>query len=116
SGPVALRSTEKGSARLFDARVGLASWRHPHVRGAEVGESDPGEATGLIRAAPADGGGGRGETGGFVGRERELARLIDALADLSDGPHVVLVLGEAGIGKTRLVDEFSAAAWASATI
>jgi len=81
-----------------------------------VAESDPGEATGLIRAASADGGGGRGETGGFVGRERELARLIDALADLSDGPHVVLVLGEAGIGKTRLVDEFSAAARASATI
>ncbi len=52
----------------------------------------------------------RGATSLFVGRERELAGLTDALDDLSEGPRVALVLGEAGIGKTRLVDEFTASA------
>ena len=45
----------------------------------------------------------------FVGRARELARLEDAAADASSGrPRVVLVAGEAGAGKSRLVDEFAA--------
>jgi DNA-binding CsgD family transcriptional regulator/tetratricopeptide (TPR) repeat protein len=39
---------------------------------------------------------------GFVGRERELAALADALAG---PPSLVLVEGEAGIGKSRLVAE-----------
>jgi DNA-binding CsgD family transcriptional regulator len=44
---------------------------------------------------------------GFVGREREMAALDGALA----GPSaVVLIEGEAGVGKTRLVREFLAAA------
>jgi hypothetical protein len=38
----------------------------------------------------------------FVGRERELARLQSALGDR---PRLVLVVGDAGIGKTRLVGE-----------
>jgi DNA-binding CsgD family transcriptional regulator/tetratricopeptide (TPR) repeat protein len=42
---------------------------------------------------------------GFVGRERELAALAQTLAG---GPSVVLVEGEAGIGKTRLIREFLA--------
>jgi DNA-binding CsgD family transcriptional regulator/tetratricopeptide (TPR) repeat protein len=42
---------------------------------------------------------------GFVGRERELAALRAALAA---GPVVLLVEGEAGIGKSRLVREFLA--------
>jgi DNA-binding CsgD family transcriptional regulator len=44
---------------------------------------------------------------GFVGRERELAELERAV---SGGPAVILVEGEAGIGKTRLVREFLATA------
>jgi len=40
---------------------------------------------------------------GFVGRERELAALNSALAV---PPAVVLVEGETGIGKTRLIAEF----------
>ena len=40
---------------------------------------------------------------GFVGRERQLAGLVDALAA---PPSLVLVEGEAGIGKSRLVAEF----------
>jgi DNA-binding CsgD family transcriptional regulator len=42
---------------------------------------------------------------GFVGRERELGMLSQALADR---PAVAFVEGEAGIGKTRLVREFLA--------
>ncbi len=45
-------------------------------------------------------------TPGFVGRDRELAAVTDALAA---GPAVVLVEGEAGIGKSRLVREYLAA-------
>jgi DNA-binding CsgD family transcriptional regulator/tetratricopeptide (TPR) repeat protein len=41
----------------------------------------------------------------FVGRRRELASLADAL---SEPPAVVLVEGEAGIGKSRLLREFLA--------
>src|SRR5487761_1732314 len=42
---------------------------------------------------------------GFVGRDRELAAFTQALAK---GPSVILVEGEAGIGKSRLVREFLA--------
>jgi hypothetical protein len=44
----------------------------------------------------------------FVGREREQALLIDAWQRAQAGtPSYVLVHGEAGVGKTRLVDEIS---------
>ena len=47
----------------------------------------------------------------FVGRSAELARLEGALQAAADGtPAVILVGGEAGIGKTRLVQEFTARA------
>jgi len=43
----------------------------------------------------------------FVGRRRELAALTAALAAARDGrPHVLLIQGEAGIGKSSLVVEF----------
>src|SRR5690349_20238 len=49
---------------------------------------------------------GRGELP-FVGREPELAALTEALDDArrSDS-RTVLIAGEAGVGKTRLLDEF----------
>src|SRR5918996_5329231 len=50
----------------------------------------------------------------FVGRAAELAALEAALAAAAEGrPEVVLVGGEAGVGKTRLVAELAdrAAAW-----
>lgn len=53
----------------------------------------------------------------FVGREGEFASLVDALAragaegaDTPGEPQALLVGGEAGVGKTRLVEEFLAAA------
>lgn len=42
----------------------------------------------------------------IVGRDGELTNLKDCLANLSSGRgQVILILGEAGIGKTRLLDE-----------
>ena len=50
----------------------------------------------------------------FVGRAVELAALDAALAAAADGqPGVVLVGGEAGVGKTRLLDEFTTRATAA---
>src|SRR3954452_13545431 len=52
-----------------------------------------------------------GPAGGFVGRVRELAALNAALTAGADGrAGVVVVHGEPGIGKTRTVAEFAAAA------
>jgi DNA-binding CsgD family transcriptional regulator len=46
--------------------------------------------------------------GGFVGRAEELARLLAALERAEHGtPQVVLVAGDAGVGKTRLLSRFS---------
>lgn len=47
----------------------------------------------------------------FVGRTDELDTLNDALARARAGePQALLLAGEAGVGKTRLVEEFAAAA------
>jgi DNA-binding winged helix-turn-helix (wHTH) protein/tetratricopeptide (TPR) repeat protein len=46
----------------------------------------------------------------YVGRSKPLRQLQDAFAAASQGaPQLVFVLGEPGIGKTALLDEFSAA-------
>jgi class 3 adenylate cyclase/tetratricopeptide (TPR) repeat protein len=43
----------------------------------------------------------------FVGRDRELATLCALLAQVEDGQgHVVGMVGDPGIGKSRLLDEF----------
>jgi hypothetical protein len=64
-------------------------------RGAARAEG-PGAAAGGNRRA------GRMSSAHLVGRERELGLLVEALAD---PPALVLVEGEAGIGKSRLVHE-----------
>jgi DNA-binding CsgD family transcriptional regulator/tetratricopeptide (TPR) repeat protein len=47
----------------------------------------------------------------FVGRERELTRLLKMLeAARARWPHVVLLEGDAGVGKSRLVQQYCAAA------
>ncbi|MFD5159801.1 AAA family ATPase [Streptomyces hawaiiensis] len=47
----------------------------------------------------------------FVGRAEELGTLHDALVRAREGePQALLIGGEAGVGKTRLVEEFTAAA------
>jgi class 3 adenylate cyclase len=51
---------------------------------------------------------GRVAWGTFVGREREMEQLQERLADAFSGlGSVVMVLGDAGIGKTRLLQEFA---------
>jgi class 3 adenylate cyclase/tetratricopeptide (TPR) repeat protein len=54
---------------------------------------------------------GVGEEAPFVGREAELGRLIGRVREAADtrSPGAVLVTGEAGIGKTRLLVELSRA-------
>jgi tetratricopeptide (TPR) repeat protein len=50
----------------------------------------------------------RASRASFVGRTEQLARLEAALAAATAGaPRVVLIAGEAGVGKTQLVTEFS---------
>ena len=44
----------------------------------------------------------------FVGRGSELARLTSVLHQVATGPgRAVIVAGEAGIGKSRLLDRFA---------
>ncbi|SEN94425.1 AAA ATPase domain-containing protein [Actinacidiphila rubida] len=58
------------------------------------GTAEPGRAGGDDVGTPA-----------LVGRDRELRRVADALSSLPRIPALVLVEGEAGIGKSRLVRE-----------
>jgi class 3 adenylate cyclase/tetratricopeptide (TPR) repeat protein len=50
-----------------------------------------------------------GEGGAFVGREAELGRLATALAEaVGDGrPRLLTVVGDPGVGKTRLIKEYA---------
>ncbi|HYC54250.1 MAG TPA: AAA family ATPase [Candidatus Binatia bacterium] len=51
---------------------------------------------------------GAGSSGAFVGRHAELERLRRGWADACGGRgQIFLLVGEAGIGKTRLADEFA---------
>jgi tetratricopeptide (TPR) repeat protein len=51
----------------------------------------------------------RGTSPVLIGRAAEMAALANALQTVrQDGPAAVLVGGEAGVGKTRLIDEFGA--------
>ncbi|MFJ8894356.1 AAA family ATPase [Leifsonia sp. NPDC102414] len=53
----------------------------------------------------------------LIGRESDLAALHDELAAVADGqPRAVVVGGEAGIGKSRLIAEFLADAASTATV
>ena len=55
--------------------------------------------------------------GAFVGRVAELARLDGALAALAErGAAAVLVGGDAGMGKSRLIEEFCARARSAGTL
>jgi DNA-binding SARP family transcriptional activator len=56
-----------------------------------------------------------GRPGGFVGREVELRQGLAAVREARAATRVVLVEGEPGIGKTRLVEELAAAAAAGGT-
>ena len=58
------------------------------------------------RATPASGRGIEGLAAPLVGRQPELATLKEALSEVTNGRgQIVSVLGEAGLGKSRLVEE-----------
>ncbi len=52
----------------------------------------------------------RERTPNLIGRESALSALGEALSDVTDAGSLVLVRGEVGIGKTRLLEEFAAVA------
>ena len=53
----------------------------------------------------------------FVGRQRELDQLLNWARESAAGqPRLVLVQGDAGVGKSRLVDEFLQRASSNATV
>ena len=53
----------------------------------------------------------------MIGRDAELAALTEAFAATAEtGPHITVVGGEAGIGKSRLLDEFRAVVAESAVV
>src|SRR6266511_3462668 len=85
----------------------LASWRH--LRPLRLkGKRDPVEAYELLGLLDAPGTrSGLGDEAPFVGRETELARVASRLAEGVDRgePRVLIVTGEAGLGKTRLAAE-----------
>jgi DNA-binding SARP family transcriptional activator len=86
--------------------------RYSHVR-------DPGEKArcyrlGALLDEPRKTRGIEGLGGRLVGRDEELARLRQALDDILRGEaRLVTVIGEAGVGKSRLVAEGHAAAQAA---
>ncbi len=66
-------------------------------------------------AAAADAAGEPPSPAGLVGRDVELRQAISALDEARTGTRVVLVEGEPGIGKTRLVEELATQAAARGT-
>ncbi|MEU5944555.1 AAA family ATPase [Micromonospora sp. NPDC047465] len=78
----------------------------PSVAGRPVSGIEGGEGRGMLGAVTA-----RAASTVLVGRQSELAALRDALARARAGePTTVLVGGEAGVGKTRLAEEFGRSA------
>ncbi len=96
----AATADELGMPRLLrDARAALPSG--PGVAGRPEPEAGPGGAEDSGWAGSA----------GFVGRDAELARARAALTEAVQGQgQVLLLVGEPGIGKTRLATECAAAA------
>ncbi|MFN2120607.1 MAG: ABC transporter substrate-binding protein, partial [Anaerolineales bacterium] len=92
------------TARLVKAEFDLRALGNIRVKGRA-------EAVGVFdvmhrKTAPSSGHGIEGLASPLVGRDQELTALTGALRKLSRGQgQIVTVLGEAGIGKTRLIDE-----------
>jgi len=94
-------------ARTSVATRHLASWRH--LRPLRLkGKREPVETYELLGLLDAPGTrSGIGDEAPLVGRETELARVASRLAEVVDRgePRVLIVTGEAGLGKTRLAAE-----------
>jgi len=81
-----------------EVHAALQTLREQVERGEVVAPAEPAAAAPIGRVA----------WGTFVGREREIEQLKEKLADAFSGlGSVVMVVGDAGIGKTRLLQEFA---------
>src|SRR5262249_53340158 len=98
---------------LVSAAVGrrIASWCELRPRGLRLGESGTRRAHAVVGRRPAAIGEipAAGLQTKFVGRQRELDLLRETFAEAVAGQgHVVFVVGEAGLGKSRLLAELRA--------
>jgi DNA-binding SARP family transcriptional activator len=112
----ALRDLE--DAILTQAPHLLASAAAPPLAAVAAGTIATG--TTPVGSIPADSEGAALGAPGYVGRELELARLMQMAADASAGSmRIVLVTGDAGVGKTALCGQvslrLSAAGWTVTT-
>src|SRR5438045_6749091 len=103
------QAAEPGEVLVGDATYRLASGLfayEPHPPVAAKGKTAPLVAWRLLRIETAATDRGRAS---LVGREQEMGLLLDALDDALAGKgHIVSIVGEAGLGKARLVDELLA--------
>ncbi|TMC74536.1 MAG: hypothetical protein E6J13_01705 [Chloroflexi bacterium] len=103
------QAAEPGEVLVGDATYRLAPGLfayEPHPPVAAKGKSAPLVAWRLLRVETAvtDRAGAP-----LVGRDAEIAQLVGALDEALTGKgHIVSIVGEAGLGKTRLVDELLA--------
>ncbi len=92
--------------RVLDRELGVSPLEETTALYASINENAfapaPRPAPGTAASAPRVPGGYR-----LVGRDRERRLLAEALAAASPDGRLVVVEGEAGIGKTRLVDELA---------
>ncbi len=92
------------------ATMTLASWRALSPLRLK-GKREPVAAYELVALRPATTGQpaqlGLGDEATFIAREEELGQLVEASLEVSDlgRPSVVTISGEAGVGKSRLVNE-----------
>src|SRR5437660_384994 len=105
----------RAAAPVNEILVGEETWRatrdaveyRPSAPVTAKGKSEPVLAWIAVRAVTPSG--ERNLSSTFVGRTRELAMLAETWerATTERTPHLVTVLAEAGVGKTRLAVEFA---------
>ena len=109
------------ASRLMGGAEGGEIWVGPETRGLvarafeldDLGEREFRGKAEPVAVARVRGGASRAGPasfrGAFVGRQEELGVLLGAAERLRDGqPGVIAICGEAGTGKTRLIEEFRA--------
>ena len=100
--PVALAAKLERAAQPGEVRLGVGTLRL--VRGAVEVEPDGPGAFRMLAMGPVP---ERRRQAPMVGRTRELSQLQEAFAGLANGRcRLVTILGDAGVGKSRLVAEF----------
>jgi tetratricopeptide (TPR) repeat protein len=108
-GPVLLRAVRLLSrARAGEILVDGDTWQQAHrsFDGSEVAEADHAYLVGGSRPRPQKVRGLDGVHTPLVGRDEELARLLDSFDEVARGTgRFVSIAGDAGIGKSRLVVE-----------